>query len=341
MDGFDTNQTQTGADTGTAHASREPGPELTVVIISYNTRELTIKAIETLFATTLKTSIHVIVLDNDSKDGSVDAIRENFPQVELIASSENLGFAAGNNVAAKRVETEWLLLLNPDTECHEGAVDNLLGFAKSHPEASIFGGRTVFPDGSLNLGSCWRKTSLWSLLCSSLGLTLMFPKSSVFNPEIMGAWQRDDVREVDIVAGCFLLTRRKVWEELKGFDLTFFMYGEETDFCLRAGQRGHKLMITPDAEIMHLVGAATGSMHNVRKTKLIFSSKITLVRKFWPQPKRAVGIALLKLVILSRAILYAAASRVSGRFDQQAEHWTTVWRERDEWLNGFSDRSTT
>ena len=104
---------------------------------------------------------------------------------------------------------------------------------------------------------------------------------------------------------------------------------------------GHKLMITPDAEIMHLVGAATGSMHNVRKTKLIFSSKITLVRKFWPQPKRSVGIALLKLVILSRAILYAAASRVSGRFDQQAEHWTTVWRERGEWLNGFPDRSTT
>lgn len=333
LDSLDTSH-KPNADEKSAESE---SPALTVIIISYNTRDLTLKALETLYATTVETPINVIVLDNASKDGSVDAIRQDYPQVELIASKDNLGFAAGNNMAAKQAKTEWILLLNPDTECYEGAIDNLFTFAKEHREASIFGGRTVFPDGKLNLGSCWRRSSLWSLLSSALGLTLLFPNSSMFNSEIMGGWQRDDVREVDIVAGCFFLTRLRVWEELEGFDLTFFMYGEETDFCLRAGKLGHKLMVTPDAEIMHLVGAATGGMVNVRKTKLVYSSKVTLIRKHWPKQKRALGVFLLKLAIFNRAVVYGAASYVSQKYAPQAAHWTGVWKERKDWLSGFPE----
>ncbi|MBG6201142.1 GT2 family glycosyltransferase [Labrenzia sp. EL_13] len=315
-------------------------PEVTVIIVSYNTRELTLKAIETLFETTVQTPIKVIVLDNASCDGSAEAVRDSFPQVEVIASKDNLGFAAGNNVAAKQANTEWLLLLNPDTECYEGAVDNLVSFARGHPEISIFGGKTYYPDGTLNLGSCWRQSSLWSLFCSAFGLTLLFPNSSVFNADIMGAWKRDDARQVDIVAGCFLLTRRHLWEALQGFDLAFYMYGEETDFCLRAGQLGHKLMITPDANIMHLVGAATGGAVNVRKTKLIYSSKVSLVRKHWSGTKRSLGLFLLKLAIFNRAFVYKAAFFASKKYESRAEHWLSVWRDRKEWANGFEEASS-
>lgn len=328
------------ADVAKSMSTASEQAEVTVIVVSYNTCDLTLKALDTLYATTRKTKIHVIVLDNASVDGSAEAIQQNFPQVEMISSEENLGFARGNNVAAKRVNSEWILLLNPDTECHEGAVDNLVSFAQSHPEAGIFGGRTVFPDGSLNLGSCWRKSSLWSLFCSAFGLTLMFPNSSLFNADIMGAWQRDDVREVDIVAGCFLLTKRNIWEELNGFDLTFYMYGEETDFCLRAGNLGYKLMITPDAEIMHLVGAATGGMVNVRKTKLVYGSKVTLVRKHWTKLKRPLGVFLLKLAIFNRAFSYRAAKLVSSKYGDQADHWMGVWRARAEWEKGFTENSS-
>ena len=151
-------------------ASPPPGPgappELTVAIVSYNTRALTLKAVETLYANTHRTAMRVIVWDNASADGSAEAVRDAFPQAEVIASQENLGFARANNVVAEMADTPWLLLLNPDTETHDGAIDNILAFARAHPEAGIVGGRTVFPDGSLNIASAWRRISL---RCVALG----------------------------------------------------------------------------------------------------------------------------------------------------------------------------
>ena len=115
-------------------------PEVTVIVVSYNTRALTLKAIETLYANTHATAMRVIVWDNASADGSAEAVRDAFPQAEVIASQENLGFARANNVVAEMADTPWLLLLNPDTETHAGAIDNILAFAKAHPEAGIVGG---------------------------------------------------------------------------------------------------------------------------------------------------------------------------------------------------------
>ena len=238
---------------------------LTVIVISYNTRALTLAALRTLFATTRETPLHVVVLDNASTDGSADAVAEAFPKVELIRSSDNLGFARANNVVAAAAQTEFLLLLNPDTECHEGAVDNLMAFARDNPQAGIWGGRTVFPDGSLNIGSCWQRITPWSLFCMAVGLTAVFPRSDLFNTEALGSWKRDTVRNVDIVSGCFFLIARELWARLGGFDLRYFMYGEEADLCLRARRLGYRPMITPDAEIMHLVGAASSSLAEKRQ----------------------------------------------------------------------------
>lgn len=310
--------------------------EVTVIVVSYNTRELTLKALETLFETTRETSIRVVVFDNDSKDGSAEAIAERFPQAELIRSQHNIGFAAANNEVAKEAETEWLLLLNPDTECHEGAVDNLMAFAKANPEGGIFGGRTVFPDNSLNIASCWKKMTVWSLFCSAFGLSAMFPRSSLFNVEAMGGWQRDSVRDVDIVSGCFFLVRRSLWQELSGFDPAYFMYGEEADLCLRAAGKGYRLMITPDAQIMHLVGASTGGLKNIRKAKLVLTAKATLLQDHWSDRIRPTGLFLLKAGVFNRKVAAATAAAVISRFRPHAEHWHEVWRIRHEWISGFS-----
>lgn len=213
------------------------GPELTVIVVSYNTRDLTLAALRTLYAETCQTAFRTVVFDNASEDGSVAAIAAEFPQVELIASQDNVGFAKANNLVAAEARTEWILLLNPDTEVQNGAVDRLMAFAKAHPENGIYGGRTVFPDGSLNIASCWQRITPWSLVCSTFGLTALFPKTELFHPEAMGGWQRDSVREVDIVVGCFMLMKRSLWEDLGGFDLRYFMYGEEADLCLRAAAK--------------------------------------------------------------------------------------------------------
>ena len=139
--------------------------ELTVIVVTWNTRELTLRCLETLFDNTPDLRMQVIVADNNSEDGSADAIARRFPQVHLIRNPGDFGFARANNVAMEFVDTEWILLLNPDTEVHQNAINNLLAVSKKHPEAGITGGRTVFPDGSLNIASAWNKmTSMESLL---------------------------------------------------------------------------------------------------------------------------------------------------------------------------------
>lgn len=321
--------------TGAPGAPGAPA-ELTVIVVSYNTRALTLACLSTLFATTRSTRAHVVVFDNASADGSAEAVARDFPQVELIASPENLGFARANNAAAAAARTEWLLLLNPDTELHAGAIDALLAFAKCRPGAGITGGRTVFPDGSLNIASCWGRITPWSSFCMATGLTAAFRGSALFNPEGMGSWARDSVREVDIVVGCFLMIRRSLWQELGGFDLKYFMYGEEADLCLRAKALGYRPAITPEAQIMHLVGAASGQRAD--KMRMVAKARATLIRDHWPGWQVPFGLAMMWLWAgLRRAASAVRALSGEARHEAAAERWRAVWAARANWLAGYGD----
>jgi N-acetylglucosaminyl-diphospho-decaprenol L-rhamnosyltransferase len=300
--------------------------EVTVIIVSYNTRALTLAAIRTLLETTRETRLHVVVLDNDSHDGSADAVAEEFSEIELIRSSENFGFARANNIVAEKAETEWLLLLNPDTECHPGAVDNLMRFARETPQAGIWGGRTVFPDGSLNIASCWNRMTLWSVFCRTTGLSALLWRSEWFNSEAIGDWKRDTPRHVDVVVGCFFLIRRALWRELGGFNLKYFMYGEEADLCLRAARKGYRPMITPEAQIMHIVGAA--SSQSSRKKIFVSKARSTLMRDHWPAWQVPVGLGLMWGGAALRALVETL------RRSESTTHRET-WAARRDWLAGF------
>ena len=307
-------------------------PELTVIIVSYNTRELTLKAVETLIDNAGDVTMRIVVFDNASADGSAKAVAFAFPQVEVVANAENIGFGRANNIVAETASTDWLLLLNPDTETHPRAVENLLSFAKAHPDAGITGGRTVFPDGSLNIASCWRRMTVWSLFCNAVGLSKLLPNSEVFNPEAFGGWQRDSVREVDIVVGCFLMISTRLWRELGGFDPRYFMYGEEADLCLRARARGYRPMITPNAQIMHLVGASTSIASE--KTIKVACAKASLIRDHWSAALRPVGLGLMWLWSLGRHI-GGDLQAFAGQGTVARDKWSAVWARRNEWLRGY------
>lgn len=305
--------------------------EVTVIMVSYNTRELTLRAIETLLEQAGDVAMRVIVWDNASQDGSARAIAERFPEIETIAHGENLGFAEANNRVAAMADSEWLLLLNPDTETHPRAVEALLAFGKANPGAGIVGGRTVYPDGTLNIGSCWNRMSPWSLFCSAFGIHRMFSSSETFNSEAIGDWKRDSVRHVDIVVGCFFLLRRELWVELGGFNARYNMYGEEADMCLRAAALGYRPMITPEAQIMHVLGAASKKRED--KTVRLLRAKATLIRDHWPKSTQSLGVALLALGIANR---YAAAriKALLGRKDS-LPYWRNVWDQRADWIAGY------
>ncbi len=307
-------------------------PDVSVLVISFNTCELTLACLRSLLEQTTRTALEVIVLDNASDDGSADAIADAFPAVRLIRLPSNVGFAAANNLAARDARGEFLLLLNPDTVVLDAAVDKLVAFARANARAHIFGGRTVFADGRLNGASCWRRPTPWSVACIGLGLTSIFPNSRIFARESYGAWQRDSVREVDIVSGCFLLIRRAVWEELGGFDAAFFMYGEDADLCLRARKLGYRCLITPDAQIVHYGGAS----EKVRADKMVrlFAAKVQLFRRHWRPALVPLGVSMLTLWPLTRVMLLAVLRQILPGRDQSFRVWRDIWRRRREFSAG-------
>ena len=314
-------------------------PTVSILIVSYNTRDMTIACLRSIMDQARDETFEVIVVDNTSTDGSADEIERQFSDVTLIRSPHNLGFARANNLAAVHAKGEYILLLNPDTVVLDRAVDRIVEFARSHPDARIWGGRTVFEDGSLNPTSCWAYMTLWSLSCQATGLSTMLPGSTLSNPEAYGGWNRDSVREVDIVTGCFLLADRKMWNCLDGFDRDFFMYAEEADLCYRAHKKGAQPKFTPAATIIHYGGASEVVL--CEKVKKLFCGQITFLNKHWPTPKRGLGVNLIKLYALVRMFGYFAATLLtrSERHKAASREWRNVWLERNQWMHGYPSQT--
>lgn len=309
--------------------------DVSVIVVSYNTRAMTLAALRSLAAETVATRFEVIVVDNASADASAAAIAAEPGERTLIALDDNIGFAAANNLASTHARGDFILLLNPDTLVQDRAVDRLMAFARITPEARIWGGRTLFGDGRLNPSSCWRRMTLWNLFCRASGLTGLFPDTCIFNGEAYGGWPRDTVREVDIVSGCFFLIRRDFWQRLGGFDKRFFMYGEEADLCLRARALGARPMVTPAATIVHYGGAS----ETARTAKLVklMAAKAALIERHFAYGPRHLALALHAAWPLSRLLALKAAAAVTGRsrYAEAAAVWSGVWRRRAEWRHGW------
>ncbi len=309
-------------------------PELSIIVISYDTRDMTLACLASVYEQT-KTPFELIVVDNASEDGSADAIAEQFPQATLIAEDVNHGFAPAHDIALKHAAAPWLLLLNPDTVVMNGALDKLLKFAQATPNAGIWGGRTLFADYTLNPSSCWGKMTPFSLISRLFFLSNIFSSSELLNSEEIGRWKRDSIRRVDIVTGCLFLMRRTDWDRMGGFDPTFSMYGEETDLCLRAKAAGFSPAITPDAEIIHYGGASD----TVRADKMVrlMRAKMELVKRHFTPIGRPIGRIALALWPLSRGVAWKVISLTSRTgAKEKAATWLDIWKRRNEWKNGFS-----
>lgn len=308
-------------------------PQVSIIVISYNTREMTLECLRSVVA---QTSIpyELIVVDNASNDGSAEAIAAEFPDIKFLPETENHGFALANNIAVTHATTDYVLLLNPDTVVLDQAIDRIFFFSQKMPEARIWGGRTVFADHSLSPASCWGRMTLWSLFCQSSGMSSLLPKSALFNPEAMGGWLRDSIRQVDIVTGCFLLIARADWDVLGGFDETFFMYGEEADLCLRAQEQlGAKPHISPEACIVHYGGAS----EKVQSDKMVrlLSAKIELIARHFPSWQRPLARFVLHMWPASRKLGLAILRPGS----EKARTWAEIWHRRVDWAQGFSKPS--
>lgn len=310
--------------------------DVSILVVSYNTRDMTAAALSSIVAETHATRYEIIAVDNASHDGSADMLKSHPAKPRVLALDENIGFARANNLAAKSARGRYILLLNPDTVILDTAIDEVMAFAARNPAAKIWGGRTVYADGRLNPYSCWRRMTAWNLFCRATGLAAIFPDSPRFNTEPYGGWRRDSVRHVDIVCGCFLLMERSLWNALDGFDPLFFMYGEEADLCLRAKRLGARPMLTPDATLIHYGGAS----EKTRADKMIrlLNAKTSLIDRHWSPLLRPLGRALNAAWPLSRAVATTLAARLTGNRSIEATSlaWREIWRRRREWMNGYA-----
>jgi GT2 family glycosyltransferase len=233
--------------------------DVSIIIVSWNTKDKLNDCLKSIYRQASKLTYEVIVADNASSDGSAEMVKREFSEVILLQNNENRGFAAANNIGMAVAQGRYILLLNSDTIVLDDAIGQVVSFADLHPESAVVGCKVLNPDGTLQR-TCFMFPSLLNMLLSSTYLYKLFPWSKFFGREQMTWWDRNDVREVDVVTGCFMLVRREAINQVGLIDERFFMYGEETDWCYRFKQTGWKIVFAPVGEIIHLGGASSSKM---------------------------------------------------------------------------------
>lgn len=273
-------------------------PDIAILIVSWNVRELLLGCLHALpEAVGDGYSYEVILVDNASSDGTVEAVRKAFPQVRIIANRENRGFTGGNNQALAVTQARYLFLLNPDTQPLSHSIATLARYLDDHPQVGMVGPRLWYGDGSPQ-PSRRRFPSLYTLFTESTIVQHYLPQLPLFAQYIMADTPDDVPQEVDWLVGAAIMVRREVYEQIGGLDEGFFMYSEELDWCHRAKDAGWRIAYQPAAEIIHFEGKSS-EQARARRDIAFFTSRVRYTRKyhgsFWAQ--------LLRLWLLTTFVL--------------------------------------
>lgn len=230
--------------------------KLSIIIICWNDLKVIKDCLASIFGQEHETQFEVLVSDNGSADGSVGYIREAHPAVRLLENKANLGFARANNVGIRSALGEYVLILNPDTVVHEGALDAWVRYAERHPEAGAFGCRVVNADGTFHAPAQVFPTvrRYWF---EAFFVHKLARFSDFFACGEYGGWDGTTEREIDWQSGCCVLFRGSVLRDLGGFDDRFFYNFEEVDLCKRVRAAGYPILYTPEPVVAHLWGQST------------------------------------------------------------------------------------
>ena len=274
--------TETQRGENSARHSGDAAPDVSILIVSWRVRELLLACLAALPAAVGDDlSYEVIVVDNASNDGTVEAVRRAFPEVQIIANAENRGFTGGNNQALAAAHGRYLFLLNPDTKPLPGSIARLVRYLEAHPQTGMAGPRLWYGDGSPQ-SSRRRFPSLATLFTESTIIQRYLPNLPLFARYTLADSPDDAPQEVDWLVGAALMVRREVYEQIGGLDEGFFMYSEELDWCKRAKDAGWRIAYEPAAEIIHYEGKSS-EQAVARRDIAFFSSRVRYARKYYGQ----------------------------------------------------------
>jgi GT2 family glycosyltransferase len=286
---------------------------ISVVIVSYNTKTFLIACLRALYSSQgIKQPLQVIVVDNASQDGSVEAVCASFPQVEVIAESENLGFSKANNIGLKRSNGEYILLLNPDTVVNPDVLRIMEDYLSEHAKVGMLGCKLVTSDGKLDL-ACRRKfPSAWDGLCRATGFSELFPKWRLFGGYNLRYLDENKTYPVDCINGAFMFCRREAVLEVGPMDEAFFMYAEDIDWCYRFKQSGWQVVYHPAATTLHVKGASSSTRIN-SMIKELFRSNEMFCRKHYFSRTGLVG----QFVVISGLRLWMVLTLAKNALHKQ------------------------
>jgi N-acetylglucosaminyl-diphospho-decaprenol L-rhamnosyltransferase len=225
--------------------------DLSIVIVNWNTRDLLRDCLKSVYESQGSFTFETVVVDNCSRDGSCAMVGNEFPQVHVIESEINGGYAYANNLGLRRFHARYYLLLNSDTVLPPHALEQMLEFMDTHPEAGMAGPKLVLADGSLDLACRRSFPTVENSFYKLFGLSRLFPKSKRFGRYNLTYLDPDETAEVDSVVGAFMVVRGEVIEQVGGLDESYFMYAEDLDWALRAKQAGWKVYYYPEVTVLH------------------------------------------------------------------------------------------
>jgi GT2 family glycosyltransferase len=248
---------------------------LSILIVNWNTRELLRDCLNSIYETVEGLAFDVIVVDNNSGDGSQEMVRQQFPQVQLIENAANVGFARANNQAIAASRGRYVLLLNSDTIVQPGALRAMLTYADGYPDVGVVGAHLLNADGSFQASHTRFPTLRREfLILSGLGRLLFGRWYPSHSPE-----QSRAVADADYVEGACMLARREAVDQVGGLDEGYFMYAEEVDWCFSMRRAGWRVVYLPQARIVHLGGASSKS--NTRREAVLYRSRVRFFRKHY------------------------------------------------------------
>lgn len=258
--------------------------KLSIIIVSYNTKKVLAGCLNSIFYFFQKVihekEFEIIIVDNASKDGTVNMIEKQYKQVIFIKNQTNVGFGKANNIGVKRSKGTYILFLNPDTVLTENSLTYLINYMDINPKVGITTCKVLLTNGEIDDASHRGFPTPWRAFSHFIGLGKIFPHSLFLNGYHLAYQKMDDVHEIEACAGAFLLIRKNIGEKIKWFDEDYFWYGEDLDLCYRVKNLGYKIMFIPQISITHIKGAASGikrhSQHlskvdEVTQKKIIYS----------------------------------------------------------------------
>lgn len=275
--------------------------DVSIVVVNWNTRDVLLNCLASVYAQTQGIDFELILVDNASSDGSAEMVREEFPQVILIANSENRGFAAANNQGMQIAQGRYVLLLNPDTIVLDQAIPKTIAFADRNMDIAVVGCQVWLNETEIQQ-TCFSFPSLSSIFFKETGLRRLFPKSRIFGKADYGWWDRKSQMDVDVVSGMYMLVRRDAIKQVGLMDEDYFVYAEEADWCSRFWKAGWRCVFIPGARIIHLDGGGKSTAQT--STKMFVQHQKSLLLFFKKQQGVISWVAVKFLLIFSMSFRY-------------------------------------